>query len=271
MSNQELVLVTGASRGIGRQIAIGLAEQGHPVIAVSRTAMNTSELSDSQKSLITCISGDVSDISFIEKLEKQVSGSHGVVQILVNAAGVFGPIDLVQNTDPAEWVRTVIIDAIAPYYTSRSFLPGMLKKKWGRIINLTSAASLHPPGPLNSAYGTSKAALNQLTRHISAEIAGSGVTANVIHPGDVRSDMWADIKTQVNALGEIAKDYKAWVDWVDETGGDDPKKAVDLVLKLISPDSDSVNGRFCWINQPLQAPISSWDVPEDARPWGTKD
>jgi NAD(P)-dependent dehydrogenase (short-subunit alcohol dehydrogenase family) len=143
----------------------------------------------------------------------------------------------------------------------------MLKNKWGRIINLTSAASLHPPGPLNSAYGTSKAALNQLTRHVSAEIAGSGVTANVIHPGDVRSDMWGDIKAQVEALGEIAKDYKAWVDWVDQTGGDDPKKAMDLVLKLISPESDSINGTFCWIDQPLQAPIPSWDAPEDARPW----
>ena len=267
MPDKKLALVTGASRGIGRQIAIGLADNGDQVIAVSRSAIDTSGLSDSQKSLITSITGDVSDASFIEKLERQVSNEHGAVQILVNAAGVFGPIDLVHNTDPAEWVRTVVIDAIAPYFTTRYFLPGMLKNKWGRIINLTSAASLHPPGPLNSAYGTSKAALNQLTRHVAAEIAGSGVTANVIHPGDVRSDMWGDIKIKVDALGEIAKDYKAWVDWVDQTGGDDPKKAMDLVLKLISPESDSINGTFCWIDQPLQAPIPSWDAPKDARPW----
>ena len=267
MSAAKLALVTGASRGIGRQIALGLADQGHKVIAVSRSALDTSDLSASQKSMITSITGDVSDNSFVEKLEKQVSKEHGAVQILVNAAGVFGPIDLIHNTDPTEWVRTIIIDAIAPYYTARSFLPGMLKSKWGRIINLTSAASLHPPGPLNSAYGTSKAALNQLTRHLAAEIAGSGVTANVIHPGDVRSDMWGDIKAKAEALGEVGKDYKAWVDWVDQTGGDDPKKAMDLVLKLISPESDSINGTFCWIDQPLQAPIPSWDAPEDARPW----
>jgi len=267
MSAVKLALVTGASRGIGRQITLGLADHGHRVIAVSRTAMDTSELLANQKSLITSISGDVSDASFIEKLEKQVSTEHGVVQILVNAAGVFGPIDLIQNTDADEWARTVIIDAIAPYYTARSFLPGMLKSKWGRIINLSSAASLHPPGPLNSAYGTSKVALNQLTRHIAAEVAGSGVTANVIHPGDVKSDMWADIKAKAETLGEVGKDYKAWVDWVDQTGGDDPKKSMDLVLKLVSSDSDSVNGRFCWIDQPLQAPIPSWEDPVDARPW----
>jgi NAD(P)-dependent dehydrogenase (short-subunit alcohol dehydrogenase family) len=267
MSAAKLALVTGASRGIGRQIALGLADEGHQVIAVSRSALETSDLSASQKSMITSIAGDVSDNSFVEKLQQQVSKEHGVVQILVNAAGVFGPIDLIHNTDPTEWVRTIIIDAIAPYYTARSFLPGMLNGKWGRIINLTSAASLHPPGPLNSAYGTSKAALNQLTRHLAAEIAGSGVTANVIHPGDVRSDMWGDIKAKAEALGEVGKDYKAWVDWVDQTGGDDPKKAMDLVLKLVSAESDSVNGRFCWIDQPLQAPIPSWEDPVDARPW----
>ena len=267
MSAAKLALVTGASRGIGRQIALGLADQGHKVIAVSRSALDVSDLSTLQKSMITSITGDVSDNSFVEKLQQQVAKEHGVVQILVNAAGVFGPIDLIHNTDPTEWVRTLIIDAIAPYYTVRSFLPGMLDGKWGRIINLTSAASLHPPGPLNSAYGTSKAALNQLTRHLAAEIAGSGVTANVIHPGDVRSDMWGDIKAKAEALGEVGKDYKAWVDWVDQTGGDDPKKAMDLVLKLVSAESDSVNGRFCWIDQPLQAPIPSWEDPVDARPW----
>ena len=267
MSAAKLALVTGASRGIGRQIALGLANQGHQVIAVSRSALDTSGLSATQKKMITSITGDVSDNSFVEKLEKQVSKEHGAVQILVNAAGVFGPIDLIQNTNPTEWVQTIIIDAIAPYYTARSFLPGMLKSKWGRIINLTSAASLHPPGPLNSAYGTSKVALNQLTRHLAAEIAGSGVTANVIHPGDVRSDMWGDIKAKAEALGEVGKDYKAWVDWVDQTGGDDPKKAMDLVLKLVSAESDLVNGRFCWIDQPLQAPIPSWEEPVDARPW----
>jgi NAD(P)-dependent dehydrogenase (short-subunit alcohol dehydrogenase family) len=267
MSAAKLALVTGASRGIGRQIALGLADQSHQVIAVSRSALDTSELSILQKSMITSVNGDVSDNSFVEKLQKQVAKEHGDVQILVNAAGVFGPIDLIHNTDPTEWVRTIIIDAIAPYYTIRSFLPGMLIGKWGRIINLTSAASLHPPGPLNSAYGTSKAALNQLTRHLAAEIAGSGVTANVIHPGDVRSDMWGDIKAKAEALGEVGKDYKAWVDWVDQTGGDDPKKAMDLVLKLVSAESDSVNGRFCWIDQPLQAPIPSWEDPVDARPW----
>ena len=74
----------------------------------------------------------------------------------------------------------------------------MVDAGWGRIVNLTSAASLHPPGPMNSAYGTAKAALNQFTRHLAAELAGTGVTANVLHPGDVKTEMWADIRDRVD-------------------------------------------------------------------------
>ena len=82
---------------------------------------------------------------------------------------------------------------------------------------MTSAASLHPPGPLNSAYGTAKVALNQLTRHLAAEIAGLGVTANVIHPGDVRTDMWADIRDKARGAGS----GRRWLPCVGRVGGRD--------------------------------------------------
>jgi NAD(P)-dependent dehydrogenase (short-subunit alcohol dehydrogenase family) len=98
LQTQRLALVTGASRGIGRQIALGLIDAGHAVIAVSRTSFDTTGLSPTQKSSIISINGDVSDHLFIERLEQQISKEHGTVQILVNAAGVFGPFDLVQNT-----------------------------------------------------------------------------------------------------------------------------------------------------------------------------
>ncbi len=101
------------------------------------------------------------------------------------------------------------------------------------MINVSSAASLHPPGSLNSAYGTSKAGLNQFTRHLAAELEGTGVTANVIHPGDLKTDMWDDIRRQVEELGEIAADYAQWVDWVEETGGDPVEKAAQLVLDIL--------------------------------------
>ena len=268
MSDGVLALVTGASRGLGREIAIGLANSGHTVIAVARSTSALDSLSQEYVGSIFGYEADVSDYTAVDRLATQVIEDHGVVQVLVNAAGVFGPIDLIHKTDPEQWVKTILIDTLAPYFTTRAFLPGMLEKRWGRVINVSSAAALHPPGALNSAYGTAKVALNQFTRHLAAEISGSGVTANVIHPGDVKTEMWADIKEKALSLGEVGRDYTAWVNWVEETGGDDPKKAMELVLDLVSPRYDEINGRFLWITDPLQAPIASWDDPIDARPWG---
>ena len=244
-------LVTGASRGIGKKIATGLCDEGYQVIAVSRNLFG----SDSR---FINIEGDISNLEFIDQLASRVIQDFGHIDVLVNAAGIFGPIALMHESDPQEWAQTIIIDAVAPYFLINRFLPGMLANKWGRIINVSSAASLHQPGPINSAYGTAKVALNQLTRHLASELEGTGVTANVIHPGDVKTEMWGDIKDKVEEVGDVAINYKNWVDWVEETGGDDPQKAVDLVLKLISTVSDDVNGEFCWIDNPLQAPTKSW-------------
>ena len=94
---------------------------------------------------------------------------------------------------------------VGPYLTCRAFVGGMIERGWGRIVSFSSAAALHPPGPINSAYGTSKAALNQFTRHLAAELVGTGVTANVIHPGDVKTEMWADISDQAAELGPEAE------------------------------------------------------------------
>jgi NAD(P)-dependent dehydrogenase (short-subunit alcohol dehydrogenase family) len=132
---------------------------------------------------------------------------------------------------------------------------------------VTSAAALHEPGPINSAYGTSKAALNQFTRHLAAEVAGSGVTANVIHPGDVKTDMWATIRDAAKSLGPEAERYREWARWVEDTGGDDPEKASDLIVELLGEKSASINGRFLWIKDGLQSPIPSWGafVPDEVR------
>lgn len=94
----------------------------------------------------------------------------------------------------------------------------------GQDYQCQFSASLHEPGPINSAYGTAKVALNQLTRHLASELVGTGVTANVIHPGDVKTEMWDDIKYKVEEVGDVAIIYKNWVDWVEQTGGDDPQK-----------------------------------------------
>jgi NAD(P)-dependent dehydrogenase (short-subunit alcohol dehydrogenase family) len=267
-----VAVVTGASRGLGRDIAIALGGRGHPVVLVARsnaTLAGTEQEVRAAGGVAVAIPSDVSDPGAVEALRARVLDAVGPPLIVVNAAGVYGPIALVKDSDPHEWIATVMVDAVAPYLVSRVFVGGMIEAGWGRIINITSAASLHPPGPLNSAYGTAKVALNQFTRHLAAELAGTGVTANVIHPGDVKTEMWADVRDRALAAGPAAAAYQQWARWVDDTGGDPPQKAVDAVLRLCDDETADISGQFCWIENPLQAPIPSWDTAVDARPWST--
>jgi NAD(P)-dependent dehydrogenase (short-subunit alcohol dehydrogenase family) len=240
-----VAVVTGASRGVGQKIAEVLGERGMVVACVARSGVR--------------FTADVSDVEEVARLKTAVEAELGQPEVVVNAAGIFGPIAPVKDGDPREWVETIMIDAVGPYLVSRAFLGGMVDAGWGRIVNLSSAASLHTPGPMNSAYGTAKVALNQFTRHLAAELHGTGVTANVIHPGDVKTAMWADIRDKKDAVGGSA--YDSWVKWVDETGGDPPEKAAKLVTDIIESD---VNGRFLWIDDPLQTPIPSWGDSADS-------
>ena len=257
----KVAVVTGASRGVGRQIAIRLAHDGAAVALVARTESSlrsVQQILDAGGAHSLIVSADLSKPESVDPVKAMIERNLGIPSILVNAAGVFGPINLVKDADPAAWIETLQINAIAPYLTCKAFVGGMIAAGWGRIINVTSAAALHEPGPMNSAYATSKVALNQFTRHLAAELRGTGVTANVIHPGDVKTDMWAYIKAASENLGSVADAYVQWVNWVETTGGDNPQKAADLVSDLMSDEAAEVNGRFLWIKDGLKAPMPSW-------------
>jgi NAD(P)-dependent dehydrogenase (short-subunit alcohol dehydrogenase family) len=265
-----IAVVSGGGRGLGRAIAGELARHGARVVLGAR---HEPSLEESEREIRRAggeahgipldVSSEDSVGAFFHEVERRV----GRAGILVNAAGVYGPIAPIEETVARDWIRTLLINTVGPFLMIRAFLPGMLADRWGRIVSLTSAASLHPPGPLTSAYGTSKVALNQLTRHLAAEVAGTGVTANVIHPGDVKTGMWADIKTRVAGMGPGGEPYRQWAEWVAANGGDPPEKAAALVLRLVSDREGAVNGRFLWIDEPLQAPIPSWDEPAATQPW----
>lgn len=266
----KIAVVTGAGRGLGRMIAQALAHRGDTVALVSRGReglTETERMIRQNGGNARVFPADVGNRQAVEAMAEAVVRELGTVSILVNAAGVFGPIEPIADGDAEEWSSTFSTNLFGPYLTCRAFVGGMLQQGWGRVVNVSSAAALHPPGPLNSAYATSKVAVNQLTRHLAAEVAGTGVTANVIHPGDVKTEMWAEIRDRAARFGPKADAYRKWVDWVDSTGGDDPQKAADLVLRLTAQDGEHINGQFLWIDDPLQTPLPSWEAPDDVRPW----
>jgi NAD(P)-dependent dehydrogenase (short-subunit alcohol dehydrogenase family) len=265
-----VAVVTGASRGLGRRIAVRLARDGAAVALLARSEAGLEETRREAAAWggpALVFPADLGQTDSVTQAKGAIERELGVPSILVNAAGIFGPIALVKDSDPAAWMETVTTNLIACYLTCRAFSGGMIDGKWGRIVNVTSAAALHEPGPLNSAYATSKAALNQFTRHLAAELAGTGVTANVIHPGDVKTAMWAEIKAASARLDGAADAFMQWANWVEETGGDDPEKAADLVAGLMSDAAADVNGRFLWIEGGLQKPIPSWGEQVESQPW----
>jgi NAD(P)-dependent dehydrogenase (short-subunit alcohol dehydrogenase family) len=266
-----VAVVTGASRGLGQHVALTLAAQGILVAAVARSEQHLDETVRQitrRGGSAQAIVADLADPVSVDGVKDRVEETLGKPSILLNVAGVFGPLQLIQDSDPKQWIETITVNTISPYLLCRAFVGGMVEQGWGRIVNFTSAASLHPPGALNSAYATSKVALNQFTRHLAHELEGTGVTANVIHPGDVKTEMWAYIKDMVDAIpGKAGESYQQWARWVEQTGGDDPQKAANLVLDLLSDEAAEVSGQFLWIKDGLQAPIPSWGESSSTQPW----
>jgi NAD(P)-dependent dehydrogenase (short-subunit alcohol dehydrogenase family) len=256
----KVAVVTGGGRGLGRHVAIGLARRGVRVAIVARSAL---QLAETERSITEGggtalgVAVDVGAPDQVARLRNRVLDELGVPSILINAAGVFGPIQFIHESDVDRWIDAIRVNAIGPYLTCRAFLDGMLVAGWGRIINFSSAASLHPPGPLNSAYGTSKVALNQFTRHLASELLGTGVTANVIHPGEVKTAMWASIKSE-SAKADGAETFRQWAASVGDQGGDDPEKALELIQEIINGKYAQTSGQFLWIEGGLQQPIQGW-------------
>ncbi|SFT08532.1 SDR family NAD(P)-dependent oxidoreductase [Paenibacillus sp. BC26] len=254
----KIALVTGAGSGLGRAIAIGLAEQGAKLVLVGRRAAKleeTAAIIREQGGTAYPISADISKLDEVEAMARQTFASYGVPAVVVNAAGVFKEIGPILESDPIGWMDTIMINAVSPYFICRALAGEMVKAGWGRIINVTSAAALAEPEGTNSAYATSKVALNHFTRQLAAELSGTGVTANVFHPGEVKTEMFEAIRDHVRVPGEL----QDWVAWVERTGGDSPAKSVQLIAELLKPESDSITGRFLWIEAGLKQPKYSWD------------
>jgi NAD(P)-dependent dehydrogenase (short-subunit alcohol dehydrogenase family) len=257
-----VAVVVGAGSGLGRDLACALAERGASVVLAGRTRANLDEtlriLRSATGTDALVAPTDVSERGDVDRLRAITERRFGRAGVLINCAGIFGPLRRITQSDPDEWARTLSINCVGPYLTCRAFAPGMIAGGWGRIINVSSAAPLYPPGAVNSAYATSKAALNQMTRHLAVEFAGTGVTANVMHPGSLKTEMWADMKSQILDAGDGAEALREWVDMVDATGGDSTDHAIELVLALVSEEGAETNGRFCWPTGIAEAPLPSW-------------
>lgn len=193
-TSEQVVLVTGASQGLGAAIADRLAIAGCRLVLAARGEDALRTMADRLRSHggeVTAKPGDVSGPGFCRDLVETVLTAHGRLDALVNNAGVLRPLARVGEVDPAAWRYNLAVNLLGPFYLIREALP-VLRQSGGRIVNISSGAALRPVAGW-SAYCAAKAALTHLTRVLALE--EPEVTAVALRPGVVDTDMQTLIRT----------------------------------------------------------------------------
>jgi NAD(P)-dependent dehydrogenase (short-subunit alcohol dehydrogenase family) len=185
---EEVAVVTGAGRGIGRRVALVLAEEGFRVAANDLNAPDATvaELHSAGAEAIA-LPGDVSDEAAVRAMVGAVMEEFGRTDVLVNNAGI-STIVPAEETTLADWSRTLAVNLTGPFLTCREFGRAMLEAGSGSIVNVSSVAGLLGVGD-RAAYNASKHGLVGLTRTLAAEWGGRGVRANAVCPGWVKTEM----------------------------------------------------------------------------------
>jgi 3-oxoacyl-[acyl-carrier protein] reductase len=199
MLNGKTALVTGGSRGIGRAVCLELAGRGAAVAFVyagnEEAAAETLAALAALGAKAKAYRCDVSDFAAVEKLAKDVAEDFGGVDILVNNAGVTRD-KLCMRMSEQDFDDVIAVNLKGAFNLIRHTAAGFLRKRWGRIVNITSVAGLTGnPGQAN--YAAAKAGLVGLTRTVARELGSRGVTCNAVAPGFIRTDMTAAMNPQI--------------------------------------------------------------------------
>ena len=191
-------LVTGSTRGIGRAIAESLRDAGAAVAVVGRDEQRARETAAAIGGAAQGFACDVTDLTAIAALVDTVERAFGSLDILVNNAGVTRD-NILPRLKDADWTAVIDANLRAAFGTSRAAARGMMKRRWGRIINISSVVGL-VGNKGQSNYAASKAGLIGFTKSVAKELASRNVLANVVAPGFIETDMTAAMTPEARAI-----------------------------------------------------------------------
>ena len=228
-------LVTGGTRGIGRATALRLAANGHRVAVNYNThpeeAETVVEEIRSAGGIAVAVGGNVAEKeSAVEMINKAVK-AHGPIEILINNAGVINDSLLMRMKDE-QFEYTMKVNMFGTYYCTHKVIPGMVKGRWGRIVNISSVVGMR--GNIGqSNYSASKAAVFGFTQSIAKEVATRGITANVVAPGYITTATSADITD---------KQRDTVMTWIPQGRFGEPDEVAPTIVFLTTDEAQYITG-----------------------------
>lgn len=247
-----VVIVTGGGTGLGKEIARAFAEQGDHVVICGRNLAPLQEAAGELGGTVTAAVCDVSDEASVDRLVEETRKITGRIDVLVNNAGVYGPIGKACDNAPAEWQQALQINLFGVFLTTHRVAPVMIEQGGGAIVNISGGGATSTK-PMFSSYAAAKSGVVRFTEVVADELADQNVRVNAIAPGF--------IVTRFHDLTLAAGADKAGPDYDKtkaklESGGDDPRQAAELAVFLASPEAEGIRGRL------ISAIFDDWRNPE---------
>jgi NAD(P)-dependent dehydrogenase (short-subunit alcohol dehydrogenase family) len=248
-------VITGASLGLGAELARHFVAAGASVMLCARGAAALDAIRAELEAMagpgqqVLAQPADMARPADVDALFDAALSAFPRVDVLVNNAGVHGPLGRIEEINAEAWMAAVNVNLFGPLHCCRAVLPAMRRAGYGKIINLSGGGATAPM-PFMSAYGASKAALVRMSETLAVELAGSGIDVNAVAPGAMATRLLDEvIEAGATRVGE---DYHRRVQLIRAQGGTPPAVAAALCVFLASAESDGITGKL------ISAPWDRW-------------